>query len=522
MRINILIGGKAGQGINKVSEIVSRVLTGQGYYTFNYRDYLSLIRGGHNFNVLSASDDKIGSVESKLDIVVAMDEVTSEVHKGELKKDGIVIGFKEFKDLGRNLNIAQSGALIKILGIDKQVLINEIRAHFKESDEAVAAAEKGFASQETKFDFKNLNREIKIMHGSKAVAIGAVHSNIDLYIAYPMTPATGVMHELASKQVENNLLVFQPETEIAVVNSALGASFAGAKTMIGSSGGGYDLMTEGLSMQGMSEIPLVVYLASRPGPGTGVPTYSLQDDLDIAIKGGHGEFPRIVIAPGDPIECIEKTNECFYLSEKLGLLSILLSDKHLAESEFSLDKKSFDKKISKMINISVDRKVAGEGIVKKSSYEHDEDWNTIESAEVTKRFADLRIKKYDIVKKECEKFEMIKRYGNPDAKNLVIGWGSTKTVILDALDAIDGSIKNKGKYKFLQVLYLDPLSSKIKEEIEKVISANGKVILVEQNLTGQLGKLIREETGIKIENKILKYDSRPFYSDELKEEIQKI
>jgi 2-oxoglutarate ferredoxin oxidoreductase subunit alpha len=356
------------------------------------------------------------------------------------------------------------------------------------------------------------------MHGSKAVANGAINSGIDLYIAYPMTPATGVMHELASRQVENNLLVFQPENEIAVVNSALGSSFTGAKTMIGSSGGGYDLMTEGLSMQGMSEIPLVVYLASRPGPGTGVPTYSLQDDLEVALRGGHGEFPRIVIAPGDPIECNEKTNECFYLSEKFGALSILLSDKHLAESEFS-----FDRKPNKKIKIEIKRKIPGEGIVKKSSYEHDENWNTTESAKLTKKFADLRIQKYEQIKKECEKFQMIKLFGNPNAKNLVIGWGSTKTVILDALDEIDGSIKTrKGNYKFLQVLYMKPLSNQIKKEIEKVQKVGGKIILVEQNLTGQLGRLIREKTGIKIENRILKYDGRPFTSDELKEAIEEI
>ncbi len=514
MRLNILIGGKAGQGINKISEIVSRVLIKLGYFTFNYRDYPSLIRGGHNFNVLGVSDRRIGSIESKLDVVVAMDDKTIELHKNELKKGGEIVGFEEFKDLGRNLNIAQSGALIKILGIDLNILVDEIKSQFRESDDAVVAAKKGFVGQEKKFDFKKLNNKIEIMHGSRAVAFGAINSNIDLYIGYPMTPATGVLHELAGKQKNGNFMVFQPENEISVVNSALGASFTGAKTMIGTSGGGYDLMTEGLSFQGMSEIPLVVYLASRPGPGTGVPTYSLQDDLEVALYGGHGEFPRVVIAPGDPIECIEKTNEAFYLAEKFKTLSIILSDKHLAESEFSSNQKP-----NKIIKIKIERKVPGEGIVKSSSYEHDENWNTIESAEITKSMADKRMKRCEDIKKECEKLEMIKTYGNPNAKNLVVGWGSTKTVILDAIDAIDDSIKNnKGDWKFLQVLYMNPLSDQIKKEIEKA----EKVILIEQNVTGQLGKLIREKTGIKIENKILKYDSRPFYSDELKEEILKI
>ena len=330
MRLNILIGGKAGQGINKISEIVSGILVEQGYFTFNYRDYPSLIRGGHNFNILSISDERVGSYETKLDGIVALDENTIKIHRNELKKDGFVISFEKFES-GKNLNLSLAGALIKILGIDKKILIDRIKNEFN-NPESISATEKGYESQNKKFDLKKLNNKVYIMNGGQAVAQGAINSNIDLYLAYPMTPATGVMHELAEKQLENNCMVFQPENEIAVANAGLGASFAGAKTMIGSSGGGYDLMTEALSFQGISEIPLIVYLASRPGPGTGVPTYSMQDDLDIALRAGHGEFPRVVIAPGDPIECIEKTNEAFYLSQKFNLLCILLTDKHLSHT----------------------------------------------------------------------------------------------------------------------------------------------------------------------------------------------
>lgn len=273
-------------------------------------------------------------------------------------------------------------------------------------------------------------------------------------------------------------------------------------------------MTEGLSLQGQTEIPLVVYLASRPGPSTGMPTYSSQADLDVALRGGHGEFPRVVVAPGDPIECVEKTNEAFYLAEKFGVLSIVLSDKHLAESEFSSDRKP-----NEMLKVEVKRAVPGEKIVKASSYEHDDLGNTTEDPEIAAGKAEARAAKYKAMKKECKKFEMIKSYGNKKAKNLVIGWGSTKTVILDVLDSIDNSIKTgKGDYKFLQILYLKPLSDEIKKEMMEA----KKIILVEQNVTGQLGRLLREKTGMKIENRILKYDGRPFMSDELKKEILRI
>jgi len=503
MRLNILIGGKAGQGINTISEILSKTLASQGYFTFNYRDYQSLIRGGHGFNILSISDSPIASHESQLDVLTALDEKTLTIHQPNLKKEATTLSYQDFEDLGINLNTALAGALIKLLGFGKKELIQAIKQEFN-TEEAIKAAEQGYESQETKFNLKKLSNKIKIITGSQGVAQGAVNSKLNLYIAYPMTPATGVMNELALMKTKNNFKVFQPENEITVINAGLGASFAGAKTMVGTSGGGFDLMTEGMSLQGISEIPLVVYLASRPGPGTGVPTYTAQSDLNIALRAGHGEFPRVVIAPGDPTECIEKTNQAFYLAEKFKTLSIILSDKHLAESEFS---SAIQPK--KPLTINITRKLPGKSIIKATSYEHDLLGNTTEDAEITKQNAETRIEKYKQIKKECEQFEMIKIYGNKNSENLIIGWGSTKGAILDAIKELD--------CKFLQVLYMKPLSNKIKIEIEKAKN----IILIENNLTGQLGRVIREKTGHKIENRILKYDGRPFSSDKLKQEIQK-
>ncbi|MEK6945797.1 MAG: 2-oxoacid:acceptor oxidoreductase family protein [Nanoarchaeota archaeon] len=503
MRFNILIGGKAGQGINKTSQIVSQTLTNHGYFVFNYRDYPSVIRGDHNFNVLSISDEPIESHESMLDGIIAMDENTIRVHKSELKKDGFIISYKDFLKYGINLNIAQTGALMKVLGIDKKILVDEVEKTLN-NKESIDALEVGFSSEKQKYHLKNIKKKISVMTGNEAVAQGAIKSKIDLYFAYPMTPTTNALHELASRQVENNYVVFQPEGEISVANMALGASFAGAKVMIGSSGGGYDLMTEAMSFQGMSELPLVVYLGSRGGPSTGLPTYTMQNDLDLALRSGHGEFPRIVIAPGNPVDAIEKTNEAFYLSQKFNCLSIILSDKHLAESEFSSDVAP-----KKPLQITLNRKIPGKDIVKANSYEHDENGITVEDAENTVKNADSRLKKYEAMKKECKKFEMIKIHGNKNSKNLIIGWGSTRGAILDAIKGLD--------FKFLQVIYMKPLSDEIKKEIQKA----KKVILIEQNVTGQLGRLIREKTGIKIEKRILKYDGRPFFSDELRKELLK-
>ncbi|MDP2947519.1 MAG: 2-oxoacid:acceptor oxidoreductase family protein [Nanoarchaeota archaeon] len=508
MRFNILIGGKAGQGINKVSEILSKVFVKYGYFIFNYRDYQSLIRGGHNFNILSLSDKPILSHESKVDFLIALDDNTLKIHEKRKKGSCTVLSYEKLEGLGRNSNIALAGALVKSFGVDKKILIDEIKQEF--GDDAVIAVGKGYNSEDVKIHLKKLWNDIEIMTGSRGAAIGAINSGLNLYINYPMTPATGLSNELADFETKKkDLIVFQSESEIAAINQALGASFAGAITMTGTSGGGFDLMSEGLSMQGQSEIPMTVYLASRPGPSTGIPTYTSQDDLDCALKTGHGEFPRIIVAPGDPIECIEKTNEALYLAEKFGTLSIILTDKHLAESEYSINKKP-----KKTVKVRINRKIPGEDFIKATSYEHvhDDTAMSSESEEITENNDLLKLEKYKQIEEELQKteYEAVKFYGNKKSKNLVVSFGSTKGAILDAITYL-----NCG---FLQVLYLKPLSRKIRKIIE------GKnVILIEQNLTGQLGKMLEGELGIKFEdeNKILKHNGRPFTSDELEREIRK-
>ena len=496
MRYNILIGGKAGQGINKISQIISEVIKSYGYFTFNYRDYPSLIRGGHNFNVLCFSDKKIQSQDSKLDFIVALDERTIEQHKKELNKKGIILDYRKYSKFGKNLNIALSGALVRDLGIGKEDFLKIIKKNFK-TKEAVASAIEGYESSQNKINLKKLKNKTRILSGSQAVAVGAVNSGLDCYIGYPMTPATGVMHELASNQKKH--FVFQSENEVGAINEALGASFAGAITMTGTSGGGFDLMSEGLSLQGSSEIPMTVYLASRPGPATGVPTYTSLADLNIALYSGHGEFPRVVAIPGDVEEAKKITNEALYLANKFNILSIILSDKHLAESEYS-----FIESKDKWLKV---KRILEKRIRKASSYEKNEFGNSTEDYGIIKKNADKRFEKMKEIEKELQKFETYKIYGKKDSKNLIVGTGSTKGAILDAIEEMN--------VKFLQIIYASPFDKKIESELKKA----KKIILVENNKTAQLGDLIKKETGIEIKDKILKYDGRPFTCDELKEEL---
>jgi 2-oxoglutarate ferredoxin oxidoreductase subunit alpha len=246
-----------------------------------------------------------------------------------------------------------AGRLFKILCIDFKILeeeLKELKERFKEN---IKEAKEGYDEEERIackiiYNKKNLSS----MNGNQGISEGAIKSGLDIYYAYPMTPATNVLGELAEKQIKNNILVLELESEIAVINSAIGSVITGAKAMIGTSGGGFDLMTESLSLTGIAEIPLVIYLASRPGPSTGVATYTGQGDLQLAKNAGHGEFNRIVLAPGDPKECEELISQSFYFSQKFKIPAVILSDKHLAESIYTLDLT-----VMKQMNLEVQQKI---------------------------------------------------------------------------------------------------------------------------------------------------------------------
>lgn len=492
MRVNILFGGPAGTGPNVLTNILGKVLVKQGYYVFYSRDYQSLIRGGHNFNVLTFSDSPIFSNESQIDIIVALDENTEKIHKEKLKKEGIVVkGHKE--------NMYYAGRLFKLLCLDFKILEQELKELEKKFDENMTEAKKGYEEEtkkvcELKFLKKNTNL---FMNGNQGIAEGAIKSGLDVYYAYPMTPATPILGELAEKQKENNILVLELENEIAVINTAIGSAMTGAKAMIGTSGGGFDLMTEGLSLAGIAEVPLVIYLAQRPGPATGVATYTGQGDLNIARHAGHGEFPRVVLAPGDPNEAQELASQAFYLSQSFAVPCIIISDKHLAESFYTLEEKP---KItpSKKLNV----------LIRYNSYEKDKEGSATENPEIIKKNIENRKKKQEKMQKDAEKFKQFKIHGKKNSKNVIVSWGSTKGAILDSIKDLDA--------EFLQVLYIEPFP-----DIKKLLEGKN-IILIENNSTSPLANLIAEKTGVFIEdkNKILRYDGRPFLADELKKEIE--
>ena len=492
MKYNILFGGKAGQGPNVLTHILAKTLAEEGYYVFYYRDYRSLIRGGHSFNVLTFSDKPVRSHESKYDVIVALDELTIGTHKKDLKKKGTVV-----KGEGENMYFA--GKMYKAIGLDFKLLDKRLK-ELKRYETNLKVAKKGYEEQKESLGISKVKKVGRTFSsGSVAVAEGAVKSGIDCYFAYPMTPSTAVLGELAQRQREKGHLVFELENEVAVANAGAGCAITGAKTMVGTSGGGFCLMTEALSMCGIARIPLVFYLAQRAGPASGVATYNAQADLHMARHAGHGEFPRLVLAPGDPVEAQEITSQIFYLTQKFGVPGILLSDKHLAESYYTTEKKPVITKSPKMTKFG-----------RYNSYEQDpESGSGTEDMKIVKDNVEVRKKKWDMLRKECEKFEGYKVYGKKNSKNCIVFWGSTKGAILDAIEGLDVCA--------IQILYVEPFPKKI----QKILEGKKKIVAVENNATGQLCSVIREETGIKINEKILRYDARPFLCDELGKELRR-
>lgn len=545
---SILIGGQAGQGSRKAGLIIAKLLNQLGYYIFIYDEYQSLIKGGHNFSIIRASEEKISAHKGGIDFLLALDKTTVEKHKKDLKENGYIVYNSEKIEIGEGIglpldtivkelegspimtNTALISSFAKIIGIDWQIVEKVLKEEFnKKIDLNLKIAETAFNKSENIIKIEKKEAPPKpLLTGNEAISLGAVKAGLDLYIAYPMTPASGILHYLAAHQKDFNIGVSQLENEVGIVNSAVGAVYAGARTMIGTSGGGFALMTEGLSLAAMSEAPILVVESQRSGPATGVPTYNSQSDLLFSINAGHGDFERFVIAPADADQSFIWAAKALNLCWKYQTPSILLVDKQVSESTFN-----FDKELQDQINIEKGMVWDNQGeykryrytddgisplafpgenkaIVKGTSYEHDEFGITAEEDEdEIKKMNDKRIKKFEKMREEVENMESIKIYGNKDSDTAVITWGSSTNPAMEAA-------KNLG-VKLVQVIVVSPFP---KKQVKEALKGVSKIISVEANVFGQLEKLLNCN-GIKVDDKILRYDSRPFLPEQIEEKISK-
>ncbi|MFA6080841.1 MAG: 2-oxoacid:acceptor oxidoreductase subunit alpha [Patescibacteria group bacterium] len=561
-----LIGGEAGFGIMTTGTVFSKIATRSGYHIFDYVEYPSLIRGGHNAYEVHVSDVDISHLNPTVDVLVCLNKETYDKHKDRLTPKSLVVfdqdefEIKEdikkitvpFKKILSDLkgqpvmkNTIALGASIGLLKGNIDELIKMITEQFAKKGENVInfnkqfvqagfdAINKNYSDSILNYLLKKQGEEKLVLTGNDAFSLGSVIADARVYVAYPMTPSSTVLTDLAAWQEKIGMVVRHAEDEISVINTAIGSSFAGVRSAVGTSGGGFALMVESISFAGITEIPLVVFIASRPGPATGMPTWTEQGDLLFSVFSGHGEFPKIVLAPGDNEEMIELTAKAYNLADIYQMPVIVISDMYLSESHKSVEKSFVDKfiaeyKISrgKLIKDSSNKqkylryKVTEDGISERlipgapgyfyqaNSYEHVEDGHTTEEARSRIDQVDKRARKWTTYLKND--FVTPKIYGDPEKSEIIfVSWGSTKGIVLQAQKLLKAKGTNSAFIHFNHIYPLD------REKILSLFKQNKKYVLVENNSWGQFGKLLTMETGIEIKDKILRYDGRPITPEEI-------
>ncbi len=574
------IGGAAGQGIATPGNIMARILVRRGLSLNAYNAYQSIIRGGHTFLTIRASDEPVGNINIKYDVLIPLNQDTMDRHLGLMKAGSTVLFDGEsiepgtaaegvqlcplpMKELtgGNKLggNTVAVAATLQLLGIEFQALEEALTLQFKKKGEEVIAENVGIGkagyeyaeANLTPFSFKvpNLGKRMALLTGNDAIAMGGVAAGVKFYAAYPMSPATGVLMWMARHARKLGIMVRQVEDEIGVVNMVIGAAHTGCRAMCATSGGGFALMTEGLGMSGMIETPIVCVNVQRAGPATGVPTKTEQGDLWQMLGAAQGDYPKIIVAPASQLDLFKTVPELFNLCDKYQCPGLLLSDLLISEGTASVDPDELD------FHPEIDRgelilpggseeadnpyggssdgaylryKNTESGISPRAvpgvpghihvaaTDEHDED-GTLISDEFTNPH-----KRQLMVEKRGRKMETALSQISPpvlvgpeDAAVTLVGWGSTESVILEAVKKLAGEEGIVANH--LHIKWIVPFHG---EEITGILSKSKHVIIVENNATGQFARYLRSETGFSAHGHIRKYDGEPFMPHHLVEAVK--
>ncbi len=552
---NVVLGGAAGQGINTTEEILTKVLKQSGFNIFSTKEYMSRVRGGINTTTIRISSEPVKSYAETIDVLVPFTSGVVNWCRDRMSENTIILGEERLreetdgnisfipvdaeemaKNLGNKLfiNTILSGLLCGLFNADKNVLNNVVRENFEGKGESIAqknadAALEGYKKGEMICKEYNLMFDVRqdpsvdkkvVMNGAEAVCLGALNGGCNFVSFYPMSPATTVAVELVNLAEDMGIIVEQFEDEIAAVNASIGAWFGGGRGFVTTSGGGFALMCEGISLAGMAEMPLVIHLAQRPGPATGLPTRTAQGDLNLALYAGHGEFPRILFVPSDISEAYDLTTKSFDLADKYQIPVIILTDEYLVDTYYNVESPNVSKKIDRHI-VKMDKAYKryaltengisprgvpgyGEGVLISNGNEHDEYGDTTEDADLTTVMQDKRMNKLHLLKKEvlAPRF-----FGNEHYDVLLISWGST----FDTVKSIVKKYQHLAMLHFSQVYPLADISSYLKRA--------DNVIAIEQNNTGQFADLIQRELCFNIDKRILKYDGRQISEEFLEKEL---
>ncbi|HYQ48168.1 MAG TPA: 2-oxoacid:acceptor oxidoreductase subunit alpha [Thermodesulfovibrionales bacterium] len=567
MDYTIRICGEAGQGIQTVGDTLARVFARTGYHVFTHQDYESRIRGGHNYYQVRVAARPITASRDGIDILVALDRESMVLDAKEVtaagrimydssaikeKFDGPAILDIPFTKLAEEhggsrimANTVAIGAVLGMLGLSLDILAGIIADTFQKKGEDVirannasAAAGHGFAvgnCRDCSFPIARGAEPKMLIAGIDAIGFGAVASGCKFLSAYPMTPSTGIMNYLAAKEIEFGIMVEQAEDAIAAVNMALGASFGGVRSMTATSGGGFALMVEGLSLAAMTETPIVIGLGQRPGPATGLPTRTEQAELQFALYTAHGEFPRIILAPGTPEQAFFLTNKAFDLTEKYQVPAFIIFDQYLADTQWTYEGLDLKKLVRNDYRLRADALAglseykrhafsesgvsplaipgASRHVVVTDSDEHDEEGHIDEDAAIRKKMVEKRMmKKLPLIRQEIMPPLL---YGSDKPDVILVGWGSTFGIIKEAVDEL--SPRNNIAMLHFSEIYPFPQTDRF--DYLSVLNRAAKTICIENNATGQFARLMRAETGYVFTSEIQRYDGRPFTLDGLLGEV---
>ncbi|HDZ17633.1 MAG TPA: 2-oxoacid:acceptor oxidoreductase subunit alpha [archaeon] len=563
--ISIVLCGAAGQGIQTVEALLTKTLKGTGYYVFATREYMSRVRGGVNSTSIRVSSKPVRAYIERIDLLIPLNKESIPHLQERVSVDTIIIGENEFinilpgvlgekieipfselsTELGGKIyaNIIALGVILCILKAEKSIIHDLIIKNFNRKgqkiiDNNIKAVDKGYEVIESYISSNKIKLTIDlrknssvmddyILTGTQAIALGAIAGGCNFACFYPMAPSTGIGTFLAQHALEFGMIVDQSEDEISVINKTLGASYAGARAFVSTAGGGFSLMAEGVSLAGMAELPIVIVIGQRPGPATGMPTRTCQEDIELVLHAGAGWFPRIIFSPGTIEDAFKLTQNAFNLTQKYHVPVFILTDQYLVDSYYNINSLNHESLNIENHIIKTDSGYEryvftddgisprgipgyGEGLVDADSHTHNEFGVITEDPNLRIKAVEKRFKKLELIKKEMIPPEFI---GNEDFKYLIVSWGSNYYLIKEALE-----ILNRNDVGFLHFKQIYPIHESV---LNYLIKAEIK-ISIEQNPTGQFAKLLENETHINMNHRILKYSGYVFSVEEIVSKLKKI
>ena len=555
----LAIGGEAGQGIATPGDILARIFVRRGLHIGTYNAYQSIIRGGHIFLTLRVSEEEVYTHGDKLDLLLCLNQDTMDRHLGLLGPgsrvvyngdsispgtvaDGVRVCPLPVSQLANSRNrlvqnTVATGAVMALMGVDFQVLEDSLSLRFQRQGQAVVDENVGVAR--AGYDYARENFEaypeslpvgpkpLGVWSGNEALAMAGAAAGVKFYAAYPMSPATGILHWMAQNARNLGIMVRQVEDEIGVANMVIGAAHVGCRAMCATSGGGFALMSEAVGAAGMMEIPVVYINVQRAGPSTGVPTKTEQGDLWQVLGASQGDFQRFIVAPTSALDAFNTVPELFNLTDKFQCPGVVISDLLISEGRYSFDPDQVD------MHPAIDRgelitepsrpngylryKNTESGISPRAlpgmegyihvaaTDEHDED-----SSLISDEFTNPH-KRRMMVEKRARKLENITSVieppslsGSDPAEVTLIGWGSTYGVIQEAMEELE---RRGVRVNHLAIKWIVPFHA---DAVSEILSRSKRKVVVENNQSGQFYRYLRSETGISADGHIRKYDGEPF------------